>query len=83
MSVINLLGSFFIASGAMILSGRKRVGSIFLLVACLIMMATKDNPWIKTDVAAINREKDQRFEWFATDVSLCGVALIFMGGMGE
>ena len=47
------------------------------------MAATKDNPQLKSDVAAINREKDQRLEWFCTDVSLVGVALILVGGMGS
>ena len=58
LSLINLHGSFYIASGAMILSGRKTLGSIFLIFACIIMMASKDNPWLQSDVAAINREKD-------------------------
>ena len=43
------------------------------------MMVTKDNYWIKSDVSAINREKASRLEWLATDVSLIGVGLIFMG----
>ena len=43
------------------------------------MMATKDNYWIKSDISAINREKAQRLEWLATDLSLIGVAMIFMG----
>ena len=47
------------------------------------MMATKDNYWIKSDVSAINRESKDRLEWFVTDISLIGVALIFLGGMGR
>ena len=47
------------------------------------MMVTKDNFWIKSDVSAINREFKDRLEWFITDISLIGVALILLGGMGR
>ena len=47
------------------------------------MMATKDNVWIKSDIAAINRESKDRIEWLVTDLSLIGVALIFLGGFGR
>jgi hypothetical protein len=47
------------------------------------MIITKDNIWIKSDIAAINRETKDRIEWLITDVSLIGVALIFIGGMGR
>ena len=47
------------------------------------MMATKDNYWIKSDVSVINREQKDRLEWFITDISLIGVALILLGGMGR
>ena len=47
------------------------------------MMATKDNYWIKSDVSVINRESKDRLEWFITDISLIGVALILLGGMGR
>ena len=43
------------------------------------MMCTKDNYWIQSDISAINREKASRLEWLATDLSLFGVAVIFMG----
>ena len=54
-----------------------------VIVASLMMAITKDNPKLVSDIAAINREKDQRLEWFCTDVSLVGVALILIGGMGS
>ena len=47
------------------------------------MMATKDNHWIKSDVSVINRESKDRLEWFITDISFIGVALILIGGMGR
>ena len=81
LSIINLMGAFMVSAGAILLAGRKELGCIFLINAILIMMATKDNPFIKSDVAAINREKDLRMEWFMTDVSLLGVCLILAGGM--
>ena len=73
----------FVIAGALNLLGQKTLGSIMIIIASIIMAASKDNPKIKSDVAAINREKDQRMEWLCTDVSLIGVALIFIGGMGS
>ena len=56
-----------------------------LFVACVFMMLTRDNAWIKSDISAIKREgKDMaRHEGFCRDVSLIGVALILLGGMGS
>ena len=80
---IQAIGGMFITSGLLILIGQKAFGGFLIIVASIIMAVTKDNPKIVSDVAAINREKDQRLEWFVTDVSMIGVALIIMGGMGS
>ena len=69
-------------AGTLNILGKKGVSAFLLIVATVIMGTSKDNPKIVSDIAAINREKDVRLEWFATDVSLLGVALIFLGGMG-
>ena len=58
MMVIMGLGGLFISSGILILLGQKTFGSLLIIVSSLIMAATKDNPVMKSDVAAINREKD-------------------------
>ena len=81
--IIQVLGGLLIGAGAMNLIGQKFVSALLIIQASLLMAASKDNPWLKSDVAAINREKDMRMEWFVTDVSLIGVALIFIGGMGS
>ena len=48
----------------------------------LLMMATKHNITIESTVPVIGREKQMRPENFCRDVSLIGVALILLGGMG-
>ena len=78
-----VLGILFMACGLLILLGQKTLGGMILIQCALVMMATKDNPMIKSDVAAINREKDVRRDWFFTDVSLIGVGLLLIGGMGS
>ena len=64
------------------LAGKKCLGALCFMSVAGFMMATKDNYWIKSDISAINREKASRLEWLATDLSLIGVAMIFMGQMG-
>ena len=64
------------------LIGSKCYGALTFMTVIGFMMVTKDNYWIKSDVSAVNREKTSRLEWFFTDVSLFGVALMFMGQMG-
>ena len=46
------------------------------------MMVSKDNPQLESSVAAVQREKPMRLENFCRDMSLVGVALIMVGGMG-
>ena len=70
------------ASGAFIMIGYKVLGGLLLTIASGFMAATKDNFWIVSDVAVINREKSIRLENFCRDVSLVGVAICFIGGYG-
>ena len=46
-------------------------------------MLTKDFLLIKSDVSAIKREDGHRLEWFFTDVSMLGIAIILIGGYGQ
>ena len=52
------------------------------MISTVFMMATKDNYWLTSDVSAINREKKDRLEWLMEDVSLVGVAISMIGGLG-
>ena len=72
-------------AGVLVTAKMNTAAFPLLLVACLFMMATRDNAWIQSDVSAIKREgKDlARHELFCRDVSLIGVALILLGGMGS
>ena len=81
--IANLTGVLFILSGALYLAGQKVLAGLCLTVGAAVMAATKDNHWIVSDVAAINREKPMRLENFCRDVSLVGVAVCFMGGYGQ
>ncbi len=45
------------------------------------MIATKDNHWIVSDVAAIKRESSIRLENLCRDVSFVGAVFMLIGGM--
>ena len=79
----NAIGACILLSGAMYLIGQKVIAGLLLTLSALAMAATKDNYWIISDVAAINREKPMRLENLCRDVSLIGVAVCFMGGYGQ
>ena len=80
--ICSFMGILALLSGLLIFAGRKALGGIALIIVALFMMATKDNYWIVSDVSVIKREKAQRLENFCRDVSLLGVAFMFIGGYG-
>ena len=81
-NIIYVFAGLFILSSIFLVLNKKALSGITIILTSVFMMATKDNFWIKSDVSAINRESKDRLEWFITDISFIGVALILLGGMG-
>ena len=81
-NVIMAEGGLLCFAAACYVIGQSFFAAVTLFLASAFMAATKDNFWLKSDVAAITREKKDRLEWLFADVSLIGVAICMMAGMG-
>ena len=81
-SAIMVEGGLLIFAGACYVIGQKFFAGITLILATVFMVGTKDNIWLKSDVSAITREKKDRIEWLFADISLLGVAIAMIGGLG-
>ena len=81
-SIILAMGALLVFAGVMIMIGQSKYGGTALIAAALFMLITKDNLLLESDVPAIKREDKDRIRWACTDVSLIGVALAIIGGLG-
>merc|ERR1712146_296259 len=79
LNLIILVGLLFcLAAGFSVFAFSRPWAGLCIIFATLFMAASKDNYWLKSDVAAINREKEQRKAWLAADGSLLGVAILLI-----
>ena len=83
MAIIIAIGCLMVFSGICILIGQTKFGGTALAVAAIFMLITKDNILLTSDVPAIKREDKDRLRWLCADVSLIGVALAIIGGLGS
>ena len=81
-SIILAMGALLVFAGVMIMIGQSKYGGTALIAAALFMLITKDNLLLESDVPAIKREDKDRIRWACADVSLIGVALAIIGGLG-
>ena len=80
--LIQAVGLMVSASALMILTSRKEAAGVCLVLLGGFMLASKDFIKIESKIAVIEREAKMRPENFCRDLSLIGVGLILIGGMG-
>eukprot|EP00349_Pseudokeronopsis_sp_Brazil_P003047 CAMPEP_0202957556 /NCGR_PEP_ID=MMETSP1396-20130829/1923_1 /ASSEMBLY_ACC=CAM_ASM_000872 /TAXON_ID= /ORGANISM="Pseudokeronopsis sp., Strain Brazil" /LENGTH=138 /DNA_ID=CAMNT_0049675083 /DNA_START=1 /DNA_END=417 /DNA_ORIENTATION=- len=68
----------FMLSGFLIIS-QKKLGAIFLILATLFVLATRDNPFIESNLKSVQMEQEQRQLDFVKHLGLIGGALILLG----
>ena len=71
-------GVIFILSGFLLILNWRKLGGFLLIIAMTFVLATKDNPWIESNVISIEKEKNQRFMDFLKNLSVIGAALLIM-----
>ena len=82
-TLITANGVLLCLAAACIVLNQFQLAGIFISTFAIFMAGTKDNYYLKSDVSAINREKKDRLEWLSSDLSLLGVGLALLGGIGQ
>ena len=81
--IIIAMGAISIVAGGLIMAGNTQIAGAIFAICVAFMAATKDNHFIKSDVAAIKREKNQRIEGMFRELSLLGVCLMLISGFAS
>lgn len=68
----------FILSGLSILTNQKKEGAVLLIMATWFVLATKDNPFLDSNLKSIKSESSQRQFDFLKHLSVLGSALLLL-----
>lgn len=68
----------FILSGLSIIANQKKEGALLLILATLFVLATKDNPFLESNLKSIKSEAGQRQFDFLKHLSVLGSALLLL-----
>ena len=74
--LIKFDGILFVLSGLLIAFNKRKVGALLLFIALAFVLATKDNPFIKSNLKSIQNEQNQRTMDFIKHISLLGAAFL-------
>lgn len=68
----------FMVAGLLLIMNSRKLGGFLLIIAMAFVLATKDNPWIESNVISIQKDKNQRLMDFLKNLSVVGAALLVM-----